>query len=76
MNKNVGKADSYIRFLVGISFLLNIIILSPGILGTLVLLVLGLSMIVTAYTGFCWLYSVLKVSSCPQECSTDEAAQG
>lgn len=64
MEKNVGKVDSYIRFLLGVSFLLNILALKTGVIGTIILLVLGLAMIVTAFTGFCWFYSLIKFDTC------------
>ena len=64
MEKNVGKVDSYIRFLLGVSFLLNIFTLKTGVIGTIVFLVLGLVMIATAFTGFCWLYSLIKFDTC------------
>jgi hypothetical protein len=75
MNKNVGAADRYIRFLVGISFLLNIIILTPGVMGTVILLALGLGMIYTSFAGFCWLYGLLKIGSCGQSCAAEAKAE-
>jgi hypothetical protein len=74
MVKNVGPADSYIRFMVGISFLVNIIILSPGILGSIILFVLGAAMLVTAYTGFCGFYSIIKVNTCKESCAAEGGA--
>jgi len=76
MCTNVGPADKYIRFLVGISFLLQIIILSPGWLGTLIFLVLGGAMLVTASKGFCWLYQLLNVTSCAAPKVPDAPAEG
>ncbi len=68
MEKNVGPADRYIRFLVGVAFLVNIIILEPGFFGGVILLVLGGLMLFTSYTGSCALYSLLKISSCRESC--------
>jgi hypothetical protein len=68
MVKNVGPADRYIRTLAGIAILLNIIILEPGTLGSIVLLVLGGGLLFTAYINYCWLYDVLKISSCKETC--------
>lgn len=65
MVKNVGAADRYIRFLVGISLLLNIIILKPGLPGTILLLLSGVVMLYTSFAGFCGLYTILKINSCP-----------
>jgi hypothetical protein len=74
MKKNVGTADSYIRFLAGISFLLNIIILKPGFFGTVILLVLGCAMLYSAATGFCWMYGLLKLKSCNETCEVEKQA--
>ncbi|MCX7678976.1 MAG: DUF2892 domain-containing protein [Spirochaetes bacterium] len=63
MNKNVGKADAYIRFLIGIALFLNIFALKTGVIGTIVLLVLGLAMIISSLMGYCWLYSLLNIDT-------------
>lgn len=68
MEKNVGPADRYIRFLVGVAFLVNIIILEPGFFGGVILFVLGGLMLFTSYTGSCAIYSLLKISSCKESC--------
>lgn len=65
MEKNVGVADSYIRVLLGVAFILNIFVLQTGVIGTIVLLVLALISLVTAYTGFCALYKILNISTSP-----------
>ena len=64
MEKNVGKVDSYIRFLLGISFLLNIFALHTGVIGTIILLVLGVAMIASSVMGYCWVYALLKIDTC------------
>ncbi len=63
MEKNIGKVDAFIRFLLGVSFLLNIFALDTGVIGTIVLLVLGLGLIASSITGYCWLYSLLKIDT-------------
>jgi hypothetical protein len=65
MDKNVGAADSYIRALLGVAFLLNIFALKTGVIGTIVLLVLALISLFTAYTGFCVFYKILNISTSP-----------
>ncbi len=65
MQQNMGSADSFIRVLVGISFLVNIIILEPGIAGTIILLVLGVVFIATAWIHYCPAYKPLGICSCP-----------
>jgi len=63
MQQNVGKADSYIRFMLGLAFLLNIYILSPGAIGTIIALAIGVSMWVSSWTHYCPLYTLLKIST-------------
>ncbi len=74
MGKNVGKVDAYIRFLLGVAFLLNIFALETGIIGTIVLLVLGLAMIITSFTGYCGLYTLLKIDTYTVKEETKEPA--
>jgi len=64
MTHNVGSGDSFIRVIVGIAFLLNIIILEPGAIGTIILLVLGAISLVTAWTHFCALYKPFGINTC------------
>lgn len=74
MKKNVGKTDSYIRFMLGVAFLLNIIILEPAAIGTIVLLALGAMFLATSFTHYCGLYTPLGISTCENEkCSQDPA---
>lgn len=63
MKTNVGPSDRFIRFLVGISFLLNIVILEPAVIGTIILLVLGLVFLYTSYSSYCLLYDILNIST-------------
>ncbi|HOF13962.1 MAG TPA: DUF2892 domain-containing protein [Spirochaetota bacterium] len=64
MKKNVGPADRYIRVLIGVSLLINIFIVKPGAIGTIILLALGLAVLYSAYSGYCWIYDLLKISTC------------
>jgi hypothetical protein len=72
MKMNTGKADRYVRFLTGVAFLLNIIILEPGVIGTIILLALGCSMLFSAFSGFCFMYDILKIKSCKETCAITE----
>jgi len=72
MKQNMGSADSFIRTLLGISFLVNIIILEPGILGTIILLVLGVLNLATAWIKFCPAYLPLGICTCPCDCTDTE----
>ena len=69
MTKNLGQADRYIRVLFGIAFLVNIIILQPGILAGIILFVIGGGLLVSAYTGSCPAYEPLKINTCVETCA-------
>jgi uncharacterized membrane protein YczE len=69
MTKNVGPADRYIRVLLGIAFLVNIIILQPGIFAGIILFVVGGGLVVSAYTGYCPAYGPLKINTCRETCA-------
>ncbi len=71
MKKNVGPADRYIRTLVGVSFLLQIFVVKPGAIGAIIFLALGLSLLYSAYTGYCWIYELLKLSTCKESCAAE-----
>ncbi len=64
MNKNMGQADRYIRFLLGTAVLLQIVIFDPGFIGILVFLVAGLLLIRSSISGYCPLYVPLKIHTC------------
>ncbi len=71
MKQNVGSADKFIRFMVGTAFLLNIIILETGAIGTIILLVLGLAMWGSAWIGYCPAYvpmGVCTTGACTCDC--------
>ena len=74
MQQNMGSADSFIRVLVGISFLVNIIILEPGPMGTIVLLALGILSLATAWTKYCHAYKMFNTCTC-SNCSKTEASE-
>ncbi|HOP63002.1 MAG TPA: DUF2892 domain-containing protein [Spirochaetota bacterium] len=76
MKQNVGSTDKFIRSMVGISFLLNIIILETGPVGTIILLVLGFAMIVSAWIGYCPAYVPLGICTCSGvTCECEEKAE-
>ena len=62
MVKNVGSADKWIRYLIG---LVLILWASLGLSGTAmwVVIIIGLIPIVTAMMGWCPIYSLFKVST-------------
>lgn len=63
MKENMGSADSYLRFLVGLAFFINIPILEPNAVGTIILLALGIIMWVSAWTHYCPAYSLINFRS-------------
>ena len=75
MKKNVGHTDSYIRFMPGVAFLLNIIILEPAAIGTIVLLVIGVMFLATAFTHHCGIYSPLGICTCEDGTCSEEPAE-
>jgi len=61
MKKNVGKVDSYIRFALGIGFIILAFTVSLWFL-----IGAGIA-IVTALTGMCPLYTLFGISTCKVE---------
>ncbi len=57
MKKNVGKTDSYIRYAVGVVFIVLAFIVSPWFAIPAVLA------IATGYFGFCGLYRLVGIST-------------
>lgn len=68
MGKNMGKADRLIRaFLVAPAALIAALALGAGSVLGIVLLVVAGVMVATAAVGFCPLYAVLRLSTCPNK---------
>jgi len=65
MQTNVGSTDRIIRAIVGIAALIGAVALGIGTGGGIALLVVGAIMVVTAAVGFCPLYRVLGLNTCP-----------
>jgi hypothetical protein len=65
MQTNVGTTDRIIRAIAGIAALIGAVALGIGTGGGIALLVVGAVMVVTAAVGFCPLYRVLGLSTCP-----------
>ena len=63
MKKNVGASDRYVRSIIGLGFIMNIFSLEPSRFGMFVLLALGLFILNTAYTQYCFLYDLLKINT-------------
>lgn len=65
MNANVGPTDKTIRFV--LALVAAVFAFLAGIASALgiVLLVVGVVLAATAFTGFCPIYRVLGLSTCP-----------
>lgn len=65
MKKNVGNADRIIRIVLAI--VLAVLYLTETVTGTLglVLMVLGVVFALTSLAGFCPLYTLVGVNTCP-----------
>lgn len=66
MTKNIGKTDKIARTILGIALVLAGLYM--GGWGLLVSLV-GLGLVVTAFIGFCGLYKIFGISTC-KECKS------
>ena len=66
MEKNMGMADAFIRFMIGVALLVNIIVLEPGIVGLAVLLIIALLLLKSTFSQYCPLYKPLGISTIPQ----------
>ncbi|MBN1531553.1 MAG: DUF2892 domain-containing protein [Spirochaetes bacterium] len=76
MNKNIGSVDRYLRFLVGMALLLNVIILDVSRVAEFIIALFGVILVVTSITGFCLLYVPLKICTIPGcECKSDTEAK-
>ncbi len=65
MQTNAGTADRIIRTIAGIAALIGAVLLGIGTGGGIALLVVGGILLVTAAVGFCPLYRVLGMNTCP-----------
>ena len=63
MTKNVGGIDTVLRLIGGALLILCGIFLSVGVALKIIFIVVGIMLIGTAIFGFCWLYSLLGVST-------------
>jgi len=64
MVKNVGTVDKIVRLIVGILALVGVFLVSGTVL-KVILGIVAILMFFTAITGYCALYQVLGISTCP-----------
>jgi Protein of unknown function (DUF2892) len=65
MKANVGTVDRIIRAVVGLAALLGAVAIGSGSVAFVLLMVVGAILLVTAAVGFCPLYRVLGLNTCP-----------
>lgn len=65
MIRNEGAVDRIIRAIIGVVALVAAVAVGFGSVGGIVLLVLGGVLVVTAAVGFCPLYRVFGINTCP-----------
>jgi hypothetical protein len=65
MKTNEGTVDRIIRAVVGVAALLGAFAMGSGSVAFILLLVVGAILLVTAAVGFCPLYRVFGMSTCP-----------
>ena len=65
MVRNEGTADRIIRAIIGVVALVAAVAVGVGAVGGIVLLVLGGVLVVTGAVGFCPLYRVFGINTCP-----------
>jgi hypothetical protein len=63
MKKNVGSIDTILRYIGGALLIVLGIILAMGTVLKVIFIFLGVMLIGTAIFGFCWLYTLLGVST-------------
>ncbi len=61
--KNIGSVDGYIRFLIGVSLVINALIFNSATVTTVALLVFGTIVLATCYSGYCLLYSFFNIGT-------------
>ena len=64
MVKNVGTVDKIVRVIVGILALVGVFLVS-GMVLKVILGIVAILMFFTSITGYCALYRVLGISTCP-----------
>lgn len=65
MKKNIGTADKIIRLLLAaLVVVLYFTGIITGTLGVVLLIVAGI-LVITVFTGFCGLYTLFGISTCP-----------
>lgn len=62
IKKNIGEKDKKIRIILGLILFVISFLIKPPI--SLLFIILGLVLLITAFTGFCGLYVLLGINTC------------
>lgn len=65
MAANVGTVDKIVRVSLGVAAAITAFVIGPATLPGIVLFVVAAIALVTALTGFCPLYRLLRINTCP-----------
>jgi hypothetical protein len=65
MHRNEGNLDRIIRLVIAAAAIAVGVVVGFGSIAGIVAAVVAVLMVVTAATGFCPLYAVLHINSCP-----------
>ena len=65
MNANVGSTDKIVRVVLALAAFVFAFVTGIGSVLGIVLIVVGVVLAATAVTGFCPIYRVLGMSTCP-----------
>ncbi|MFO8088001.1 MAG: DUF2892 domain-containing protein [Bacteroidales bacterium] len=73
MKKNVGKVDKIIRLLAAL--LIGVLYFTSVISGTLALIlgIIALVFVFTSFMGFCGIYKLLGINTCPIKRNADSS---
>jgi len=63
MKTNVGSTDKIIRIIVGIILLAAGLLVSMGLVLKIIFIAVGIINLVTAFTGFCLLYTLFGINT-------------
>ncbi len=67
MKKNVGSIDRYVRFALAVVAVIVGIFVGPTSLVAIALYVLAVALVVTGFVGFCGIYALFGLSTCPRQ---------
>jgi len=62
MEKNIGKVDRAIRFIIGVLLIYPALIINNNALKIILLIIAAIS-IVESFIGFCGIYKLLKINT-------------